>query len=443
MYPKNKIFLSPVGGIVAAICFFLPWVKVDCFPQAATGADIGGILWIVFIAALVVIGSFFYYRQQNHIEQSKKIIMISSWSALALLLIRYISFAGSDYGKIGFTLQYGIFGVIIGFIASLVGVKYIEPEQIIKEAAEHNSNRNEYLTKPKEELLSTVQQQAYKKTEPQLKQREKPVAIQQIINAINSFDLEDKFKKHKQKLFIGGISFLILIILYSIFFVTSPVSDGKKAGETYNEYQNSLLQDQVNAYNAFLNNYDSFKFITKSQANEKLNELLNQTSAKTKELFAKQNNIYSKLRERYVDDTQKLTTFDNSYSTTLGSNNNNQLQNQQSSLYSQIQNKISAIISPEPDTVKIKNDLLGKSYTKGKVTWRFGFLSDILSTEIINIVRSNNYREYNISFNLYDTSSGDNFLAKMIVSYNYIGDDWVLGNTTMTNLEDLTKKKKY
>lgn len=204
-----------------------------------------------------------------------------------------------------------------------------------------------------------------------------------------------------------------------------------------------MFQDQLNAFQTFLENYDSCKFTSKSQANEKLNEISNQSSAKTKELFSRQNETYTELHNRYIDNPEKMGRFDNVYNLTVGSNNDSQLQSQQSNLYSQVYNKISAIISQKPDTTKIKNDLLGKSYTKGRMTWRFGFLSEILNSEIINVVRSNNYRECNIQFTLYDSNSGDNFLAKMIVSYNYNGDNWLLANSTMTDLEDVTKKIKY
>ncbi len=443
MNSKNKIYLSPAGGALAAICFFLPWVKVDCFPQAASGADIGGIVWLVLIAALVIIGAFFFFRNQNKIDQSKKIIMIGSWSALAVLLIRYISFASSDYGKIGFTLQYGVFGVIIGFIGALVGVNYIKEEQPIEQTNNSDIKESTQVQRPKEKFPAAAAPQTYKKIEPQIIPREKSLAVQQLVNTINSFDLAGKIKKHKKKIIIGVVSFFVLLIAYNILFVTSPVTDGKKAGEIYNEYQNSLLQDQIKVYGDFLNKFDSYKFLSKTLANERLGELSNQRSAKTNEIFSKQNETYSKLRNRYVDNQEKMSRFDNTYSLTLGGNNNSDLQSQQSNLYSQIQNKISSIIAAEPDTNKIKNDLLGKSFVKGRMTWRFQFLSEILNSEIINVVRTNNYREYNLGFTLYDSNSGDNFKTKMIVSYNYNGDNWIIANSTMTDLQDITKKIKY
>ncbi len=442
MNPKNKIFLSPAGGILATICFFLPWIKVDCFPQAASGADIGGIVWLVLISSLVIVGSFFFYRNLHRIEQSKKLITISSWSAFAILIIRYISFASSDYGKIGFTLQYGVFGVIIGFIGALVGVNYIKSEDAINEFPDPYI-KEAITIKEQEKSHPTSSAQNNIVSKPEIKPDEKTLTFQRMTNTINSFDLAGKLKKQKKIIIITVISILILLIAYNVFFVTSPITDGRKAGELYNEYQNNQFRDQLKSYQDFLNNYDSYKFILKSQANDKMNEATDKYSAKTTELFAKMNDTYSKLRSRYADNPQKLNSFDNAYNITLSSNNNSELQSQVANLYHQIQNKISSIISPEPDTTAIKNDLLGKSYVKGKITWKFGFLSDILNTTIINKITSNSYCEYNIAFTLYDTNSGDTFKAKMIVSYNYNGDNWVLASSTMTNLEDITKRKKY
>ena len=443
MNPENKIYLSPVGGALAAICFFLPWVKVECAPSASSGADIGGIVWLVLIAALVIIGSFFFYKNQNQLEQSKKIIRLSSWSAFAVLIIRYITFASSDYGKMGFTLQFGVFGTIIGFIGALVGTNYIESKQIIKKAKEVNKNQAQPAQNQEIFSQASASAQTYRMPKPPPKPNEISQVAQKLMNKINSFDYAGEYKKYKKGIIIGVASFFILLIAYNIFFVTSPVIDGRKAGEQYIKYQNSLLQDKIKAYNDFINNYDSYKFSFKSQAYDKLNEISNQSSTMTNALFTKQNDIYSKLRNRYINEPEKLNKFDNAYSMTIGSNNNTELQTQQSNFYSQIQNKISLIIPAEPDTNKIKNDLLGKSFTKGRTSWRFQFLSETLRSEIINVVRSNNYREYNIEFTLYDSNSGDTFKAKMIISYNFNGDNWAIANSTMTDLEDITKKIKY
>jgi hypothetical protein len=131
----SNIFTSPAGAAIAAICFFLPWAKFSCggMHDTASGADLGGILWIVFIAAIASLGAFFYFRSQNQTEKAKPIILWSSLGALAILVIRYIMFMSgekTEYGTIrpkdiGFSIQFGAIGTLIGFVVALFGTRFL------------------------------------------------------------------------------------------------------------------------------------------------------------------------------------------------------------------------------------------------------------------------------------------------------------------------------
>jgi hypothetical protein len=57
----KKVFLTPAGAIIALICFFLPWVKVSYAGKVknVSGAEVGGIFWLVLVSALAIIGALF------------------------------------------------------------------------------------------------------------------------------------------------------------------------------------------------------------------------------------------------------------------------------------------------------------------------------------------------------------------------------------------------
>ncbi len=124
-------FISPSGAGLALLCFFLPWMEVSCVGQtkSISGADIGGEFWVVFIAAMIVLGTYLYFSNIKMLSKAKPIIIVSSLVGIGFLAFKFWKVnSGIDtgFGKmtlsdIGFKLQLGGFGTIIGFIMALVG----------------------------------------------------------------------------------------------------------------------------------------------------------------------------------------------------------------------------------------------------------------------------------------------------------------------------------
>jgi len=132
----KKVLLTPAGAILALICFFLPWVKVSCAGKVnyLSGAEIGGIFWLVFLAPLVIIVAFFYFRSQKQLEKSRPVAILSSIVALAVIFIKYTSLAWeqkSVVAKAGSkvidcTIQLGAVGTVIGFILAITGLFFLK-----------------------------------------------------------------------------------------------------------------------------------------------------------------------------------------------------------------------------------------------------------------------------------------------------------------------------
>ena len=132
----DKKSLVPAGTGIALICFFLPWIKYSCggIKTTMSGNDIGGIIWLVFIAALVIFISFFYSKNSGKLKALKPIAFWGSIGALVIILIKYIDFKNGIHTElgdlrpedIGFTIEYGGYGTLLGFVLSLIGSSYLD-----------------------------------------------------------------------------------------------------------------------------------------------------------------------------------------------------------------------------------------------------------------------------------------------------------------------------
>jgi hypothetical protein len=129
--PKDsRRYITPSGAGLAAICFFLPWFR-------ACGQDVSGsqiasngesLLWLVLIAAIAIVGGFFMYDEQNNLKKLKPIVIGGAILSLLILLIKYAQLRNQGNGMFEgvFELRYGSFGSLIGFIATLFGLQFLE-----------------------------------------------------------------------------------------------------------------------------------------------------------------------------------------------------------------------------------------------------------------------------------------------------------------------------
>jgi len=149
MNDSTKILLSPAGAGIALICFFLPWVEFSCgeLRQSMSGAEIGGIFWVVFAAAALILLAYFYFRNSDELAKARPVILLCSLVALAILSYKYMDFkSGTKNGiaglnqisqmaemqqpengqnmqipEIGINIKIGGYGTIFGFVLALIG----------------------------------------------------------------------------------------------------------------------------------------------------------------------------------------------------------------------------------------------------------------------------------------------------------------------------------
>jgi len=125
---RFSILASPAGAGIAIICFFLPWVEVSCSAMTfrATGAQLGGMFWVVLALAVIILASFIVFRLIRQPSRFKQVSVVASALALTIMLYEFISaFArgGTDvnFGEIFTALRIGSWGEFLGFMLALAG----------------------------------------------------------------------------------------------------------------------------------------------------------------------------------------------------------------------------------------------------------------------------------------------------------------------------------
>jgi hypothetical protein len=130
--PKSKFleYLSPAGAAIVLICFFLPWLRVSCGAKRIIlrGSSMGGIFWLVFVSAAIILVSYLYFKKRGKTEHARFFFLIGSVVALGIIIYKYIAVALNPdipfyipERMIGFELKLGALGTIIGLLMVLAG----------------------------------------------------------------------------------------------------------------------------------------------------------------------------------------------------------------------------------------------------------------------------------------------------------------------------------
>jgi uncharacterized membrane protein HdeD (DUF308 family) len=125
----------PVGAIIATVCFFLPWVKLDVSCAGATtrtGAELARsdpIFWLVLVAAALILVSYLMAMSAGRVDRARPAVLVAF--AIAALTIAYKAIAGvkTQWGTFRLeqsesyrvTLEPGAFGTIAGFVIAALG----------------------------------------------------------------------------------------------------------------------------------------------------------------------------------------------------------------------------------------------------------------------------------------------------------------------------------
>ena len=147
-------FLTPSGGILALIAFFLPWVKLTCSGQVHNingfqMAKQDGVYWVVFAAAILILVAFFFLKSKWSLGKIKKLSIVSCLAGIGILLYKYFDFKSSMdsmqqfMGSSGnwqqslqqggaqdlqLAIQFGAYVCLFGFVLAGLGALFMKKE---------------------------------------------------------------------------------------------------------------------------------------------------------------------------------------------------------------------------------------------------------------------------------------------------------------------------
>ena len=124
-----------IGGFFALICFFIPWDGIG------DGIDFSGIdlakwnplITIALISSVVIVGVSLYMFAQGTLWKARVPVFVSIGIGIGVLLSHYINYFNTlnSVQEIGIsvsanTLEFGLWGTVLGFVVAAVGVFLIQ-----------------------------------------------------------------------------------------------------------------------------------------------------------------------------------------------------------------------------------------------------------------------------------------------------------------------------
>lgn len=240
----------------------------------------------------------------------------------------------------------------------------------------------------------------------------------------------DPKKVRRQRIITFVIIFVGIILgsIYYFFIRHDPGRDAKKAALGYCECLTKYdirLKDECSK---FLTKFDSFQFASRQEARTQLQNVVNNADLVRSNCQNEIGIINAGLQNRYLANAELNLEFNNIYSNYVKNCNSNT--GRLPPEYSLIEQKILTIVDPEPDIEKIKNDLIGQSIPG----WKFEYLNEFISAEILNTTRGENRVEYQCKFDLAGSRS-DKHECEVLITYSDDDSGW---NFTEVRMDYIT-----
>lgn len=133
-------FIAHAAGIGALACFFTPWKGIG----AVSGFDLAKwnpLIAVALIASVTIVVVNLYMLKRGTLWKSKVPVLVSSGIGLGVIFSYYINYFAmlNTANKTGIeiradTLEFGLWGTLIGFIVTAVGMLLIKTEDKHKQA---------------------------------------------------------------------------------------------------------------------------------------------------------------------------------------------------------------------------------------------------------------------------------------------------------------------
>lgn len=110
--------------------FFLPWIRISCLGKSSyAGYQFGGIFWIVFAMAALILIAYLALKQVNRLALLRSVVVCCVTIAAAVVVYGCFSVAGGKKillfrlgpDDVHLRLHIGAYGTIVGFLLALYG----------------------------------------------------------------------------------------------------------------------------------------------------------------------------------------------------------------------------------------------------------------------------------------------------------------------------------
>jgi hypothetical protein len=127
---NGRSWLTPAGGAIVAICFFLPWIQISCLGTSIfSGADFGGVYWTIFGGGLALVAGYFLLRRTKRLEYLMSLVAAVSIISMAVIFYGIMTIAGGKrilFFRVGpddvnLRFHVGSFGTLLGLVLAWIG----------------------------------------------------------------------------------------------------------------------------------------------------------------------------------------------------------------------------------------------------------------------------------------------------------------------------------
>lgn len=234
------------------------------------------------------------------------------------------------------------------------------------------------------------------------------------------------FKKNKT-IVISIVSAIVALYgVYYFFLRHDPVKDAKTVATGFCDCSIKYNDAMIKVNEEFIKSFETSGFKKRQEARNKLQEMQNSVYAENTNCNNAAEQKYNDLRSRYISEQEMISKFDFAFNAQQGICNPSN-QSKLTSMYSDVENKITSIKDPEPDIEKIKTDLIGQQIPG----WRFAYLNEYQSADILNTTKGNDRVEYQIKFKLIDNTSNSQHDCEVVTVYLQGDQGWYFNEVRM------------
>jgi len=439
--PEDKtFFISPAGAAIAVLCFFLPWVEVSCNSfggrelHSVSGADMGGILWIAFVAAIAIIVAVLVYRAQNQLQKAQPIVILCAITAFVVMLIQYIRFSNETSGQqtpfgrvrpedlgISFSIQIGGIGTLLGFAVALIGSAFLKPAPLTLD--DDRPVKDMPPSRPFEAKAAQIYQQStatMRDAQTNITEEIQKVTLR-VAAAGQEFgkwfikkDVLGRLRRHALLLAAVSGGVVALVIVYYAFVKPNPTADAKTAALRYIDCQTAYKAKVDSVYQSFISQFDSQHYRVRADAERSLEAFLSGERQVYIICSGTADAKYNEFTARYRDDSDDSAAFSKAFSEDNGRRKSAQEIEQSSSLFGAANEKIRSVRALMPDSSRIATDLVGHSMDG----WNFSYASEFKGINIITQKLDGDALVLRTHLKLEDYNTKEAYLAVLDLSYS-------------------------